>query len=135
MNKLTAGYWVATALLALDLLVSGLGALTKQDFLIEIMTHLGYPLYVMPILGTAYVLAAIALVIPGHPWVKEWAYAGVVFAMTAALASHVFSGDGFDSFAPPLVIIFLLVASYMLRPQSRRLVLRTPDDSPLDSTK
>lgn len=123
MNKRTIGYWAVTGLLALNLFGSGLGALTQQQFLVEIMTHLGFPLYVMRILGTSYVFAAIALVVPGLVWVKEWAYAGVVFAMTAAFASHVFSGDGFADSIGCLVVLSLAVASYVLRPPSRRLVL------------
>ena len=115
-------YWSITGLLTFILFFSGIGALTKQEFLIEAMLHIGFPLYVMNILGTAYVLAAIAIIVPGFPKLKEWAYAGVVFAMTAAFASHVSIGDTFANAAPPLVILSLTVASYVLRPNSRRLV-------------
>ena len=115
-------YWAVTGLLTFILAFSGIGALTRQDFLIESMQHIGFPLYVMPILGTAYVLAAIAIILPGLPRLKEWAYAGVVFAMTAAFVSHVSIGDVFADMAPPLVILALNVASYILRPKSRRIV-------------
>jgi DoxX-like family len=135
MNTRKVGYWAATVPLALILFGSGAGALTRQDFLVEAMTGLGFPLYVMRILGTSYVLAAIALVVPAFPWVKEWAYAGVVFAMTAAFASHVFSADPFSEHAMPVVILSLAVASYVLRPASRRLVVRTPDDSLLGAAR
>jgi len=121
MNKQTAAYWAVTGLLALDLFGSGLGALTRQEFLVEIMEHLGYPLYIMRILGTAYVLAAVALVVPRLPRVKEWAYAGVFFAMTGAFASHAFSGDAFVDYVGALIVMSLAVASYLLRPASRRL--------------
>lgn len=121
MNMKSIAYWGVTGLLTFVLSFSGIGALTRQDFLIEAMQHLGFPLYVMPILGTAYVLAAIAIIIPGLPRLKEWAYAGVVFAMTAAFVSHVSIGDSFAEMAPPLVILSLNVASYVLRPNSRRI--------------
>ena len=121
MNRRTVGYWASTGLLAVALFGSGLGALTRQEFLVEAMEHLGFPLYVMRILGTWYVSAAVALVVPGLARVKEWAYAGVIFAMTGALAAHYFSGDAVADFLPPLVLISLAVASYLLRPASRRL--------------
>lgn len=128
MNKRTAGYWAVTGLLALVLGGSGLGALTRQDFLVEAMSSIQFPLYVMPILGTWYVLASVSLLVPGAPWLKEWAYAGIVFAMTGALSSHASSGDPLDTYVPPLAIISLAIASYVLRPASRRLVLRAADD-------
>lgn len=80
-NRIIA-YWIVTGLLAVALLGSGIGALTRQKFLVEAMQHLGFPLYVMRILGTWYVIAAVALVVPGLARVKEWAYAGIIFAMT-----------------------------------------------------
>lgn len=117
----TAAYWAVTGLLALAMFGSGLGALTKQESLVESMVHLGYPPYVGLILGSWYVSAAIALVVPGLPLVKEWAYAGLVFAMTGAFASHLSAGDGFADFAPSLVLTALVVTSYVLRPANRRL--------------
>jgi len=122
MNMKSIAYWAVTGLLTFILSFSGIGALTRQEFLIEAMQHIGFPLYVMPILGTAYVLAAIAIIVPGLPRLKEWAYAGVIFAMTGAFASHVSIGDSFAEMAPPLVILSLNVASYVLRPNSRRIV-------------
>ena len=115
-------YWTVTGLLTFILAFSGIAALTKQDFLIEAMQNIDFPLYMMNIIGTDYVLAAIAIIVPGFPRLKEWAYAGVVFAMTAAFASHVSIGDTFANMAPPLVILFITAASYILRPTSRRLV-------------
>ena len=114
-------YWVVTGILAFMMLFSGIGALTKQKFLIEATLHIGFPLYVMNILGIAYVLAAIAILIPGFLRSKEWAYAGIVFAMIGALASHVSIGDSLAISAPVLLILALAVASYKLRPKSRRL--------------
>lgn len=121
INIKSIAYWAITGLLTFILAFSGIGALTRQEFLVEAMQHIGFPLYVMPILGTAYVLAAIAIIFPGLPRLKEWAYAGVVFAMTGAFVSHVSIGDAFADMAPPLVILALTVASYILRPKSRRI--------------
>jgi hypothetical protein len=85
------------------------------------MEHLGFPLYILTILGFWYVLAPIALLAPGLGRLKEWAYAGVVFAMTGGFASHILAGDSFGAAAPPLVLAALAVGSYLLRPSSRQM--------------
>ena len=121
-NMRLIAFWSVTGLLTFILAFSGIGALTRQDFLIEAMQSINFPLYVMNILGTAYVLAALAIILPGLPNLKEWAYAGVVFAMISAFVSHVSIGDTFANMAPPLVILCITAVSYMLRPNSRRLV-------------
>ncbi len=128
-GKRIAAYRGVTGLLGLALFASGMGALTRQDFLVEAMTGLGFPLYVMRILGTAYVLAAVSLVVPGVPRLKEWASAGVVFAMAGAIASHAFSGDTFADYVGALTIMSLALTSYVLRPSDLRLVARPADGS------
>ncbi|TLS51695.1 DoxX family protein [Paenibacillus antri] len=57
------------------------------------MTNLGYPLYVLTILGSWKVVGAIALVVPGFPRPKEWVNAGIFFLMTGAAASHALAND------------------------------------------
>ena len=116
----TIAYWVVSGLLVFQLAFSGIGALIKLDFLVESMRHLDLPLYIMNILGSAYVLGAITIIVPGFLKLKEWAYAGVVFAMTAALLSHIMIGDGFEEAFPAAGILSLNVASYLLRPDNRR---------------
>ena len=129
MSKQTA-YWAVTGLLALDLVGSGLGALTRQDFLVVIMQRLGFPLYSMGILGIAYIFAAVALLVPKVPLVvKEWAYAGVVFAMIGAFASHALSGDAFVEYVGSLIVMSLTIASYWLRPASLRLAPLIPAET------
>jgi len=89
----TIGCWIATTLIALSLLSGGAAELAHQRETVEGMVHLGYPVYFVTILGFWKVLGAIALLVPGFPRLKEWAYAGVIFDFTGAAASHVASGD------------------------------------------
>jgi len=123
MNVRNAAYWGATSLLSLALAASGMGALTRQPFLVDAMLELGYPLYIMGINGTWYVAAAVAVALPGLPWIKEWAYAGIAFAMTGALASHASVGHPLTESIPAFSILTLAFVSYVLRPASRRLVI------------
>jgi uncharacterized membrane protein YphA (DoxX/SURF4 family) len=87
-----------------------------------VIERLGYPLYFLVILGIWKLLGAVALVIPRFPRLKEWAYAGVIFDLTGAVASQLASGwmDA-GQMAYPIVMTGVAVASWALRPPSRRL--------------
>ena len=72
--------------------------------------------------GSGKLLGAVALVIPRFPQLKEWAYAGVLFDLTGAVASLSASGlISVGTMAYPIVMICVAVASWALRPPSRRL--------------
>jgi uncharacterized membrane protein YphA (DoxX/SURF4 family) len=116
----TVAYWTTTAVVAAECFVGGvMGALRLEPFK-GVVTHLGYPLYFMTILGVCYVSAGIALLAPRFPRLKEWAYAGLTFIYTGAIASHIWVGDDAKSLIGPLIFAGLAVASWALRPQARR---------------
>jgi hypothetical protein len=117
----TLAYWVITALLALELLVGSALDLTRSPDAVGIMTHLRYPIYVLTILGVWKLLGAIAVLAPGYPRLKEWAYAGIIFDMTGAVASHIVCGDGVGGFFAPALIAVFAVVSWALRPPDRAL--------------
>lgn len=115
------GYWVTTGLTAFAFLMGGITDLRRPPEMVEGMTHLGYPLYFMLILGAWKVLGALAIAIPRFPRLKEWAYAGIVFDLTGASLSHAASGDPAGRIMTPLFILAFAAASWALRPESRRL--------------
>jgi len=101
-----------------------MGALRMQPFL-GVMEHLGYPAYFMTIIGVWYMLAGVALLAPGLPRLKEWAYAGLVFTYTGAVASRLAVGDGVSTLVGPMIFMGLALASWALRPPARRDVTRS----------
>ncbi|HLJ77606.1 MAG TPA: DoxX family protein [Acidobacteriaceae bacterium] len=117
MKGKAIAWWTATALLALELLVGAFWDISRSHLAVEILTRLGYPLYVLAILGTWKLLAIPALLVPGHPRLREWAYAGIFFLTTGAIASHAICGDG-KGLIPPLIFFFLAAASWLLGPGS-----------------
>ena len=121
MTLETKAYWTATGLFCLILLFSGIAHFTHVEFIVEAMAHLGYPLYFMTVIGLAKILGVAALLAPGRPLLKEWAYAGFTFNLLGATASHAFSGDPMSEAIRPFLVLFLLAASYRLRPDARRL--------------
>jgi hypothetical protein len=115
MNFKTIGYWVATALVGLPLAGSGL-----RYIFAEMPEALGIPAYFWTVLGPFKVLGVLAIVVPGAPLLKEWAYAGFFFLLTGAAASHLLYGDGLLTLAP-LTVLAIGSLSYLLRPSARRL--------------
>ncbi|MBO9731404.1 MAG: DoxX family protein [Chitinophaga sp.] len=114
-------YWIATLWLSLGMgssaIVQLLGLKAENDFI----THLGYPLYFLKILGTWKLLGIITILLPKFPLLKEWAYAGFFFVTSGALASHVISHDAFKDMFPSILLVLLTVTSWYFRPADRKL--------------
>ncbi|MCU1381567.1 MAG: hypothetical protein JWL71_264 [Acidobacteria bacterium] len=117
----TAAFWAATILGPASFVIGGYLHLIRDPQVIATLAHLGYPVYFATILGVWKLLGAIAIVMPGFPRLKEWAYAGFFFDLTGAAASRAFAGDGLPDIAAPLVFLALVAASWALRPPSRAL--------------
>ncbi|HQU92285.1 MAG TPA: DoxX family protein [Pyrinomonadaceae bacterium] len=114
-------YWIATLWLALGMTSTGIVQLFRLQPEVEaMMSHLGYPSYLLTILGIWKILGVVAVLIPRFPLLKEWAYAGFFFAMSGAFVSHLAMGDPFNETFPPVLLLILTVASWYLRPMSRR---------------
>ena len=112
-------YWVSTGLVAALSVFAAFTYLSGVPQAVEGFAHVGYPQQLRVLLGTAKLLGAIALVVPGIPKIKEWAYAGFTFAWIAAFVAHYLAGDGPAAFMP-LVLLAFLVISYLTRPARRQ---------------
>jgi hypothetical protein len=112
------GYWISTAIVALALLGS-LTYRTGSEQVVSGFAKAGYPQHLRIVLGVAKPAAAIVLLLPGLPLLKEWAYAGVTFALVMATISAYSIGE---PWVLPLVLLAVLVVSYLTRPAGRRLV-------------
>ena len=76
---------------------------------------LGYPLYIIPLIGVTHILGSVGLLIPNRPRLTEWVYAGLVFTLLLAFYSQLNGGGStWDKFDPILVMAFVF-ASYVLR--------------------
>ena len=116
----TIAYWITTGLATFELVLGGIWDVMQTPLVSRDMTYLGYPYYVLTILGIWKLLGAIALLIPRFPRLKEWAYAGIIFNYTGAIFSFLAVGSDFKQIAYPLVQLAIAIASWALRPPSRR---------------
>jgi len=114
-------YWIATCWLALGMFSTGIVQLIKMKEETDAMTLLGYPAYLLSILGTWKVLGVVAILIPKFALLKEWAYAGFFFAMTGAIVSHLVIGNGAKELFGPTLLLVLTIVSWLFRPESRKL--------------
>ena len=116
----TIVYWISTAIVGLMLLFA-LSYLTGNEQVVSGFAKAGYPQHLRIVLGIVKPAAAIVLLLPGLPLLKEWAYAGATFAWIMAFISAYSGNEGAQIWVMPLVLLVLLGVSYATRPPGRRL--------------
>ena len=115
MKKTKLFYRTFTGLFALMMIGSAIPDIISHEAAVKGMHDgLGYPLYFIPFIGIAKLLGAIALIVPGFPRIKEWAYAGFAFDLTGATFSIIASGGNSSQWGFMIVPVLLLLLSYML---------------------
>jgi DoxX-like family len=119
-------YWIATIWLALGMVATGTGQIFNMKAGqggMDMIRHLGYPVYLLTILGTAKILGVVAMLIPKFPLLKEWAYAGFFFIMSGAICSHIAVSDSITAIFPALLLLVLTMVSWYFRPVNRKFIL------------
>src|SRR4051794_13294731 len=114
-------YWVCTGLVVFFVGSGGLAYALQVPDVVAGVVALGFPVHFVVLLGIWKVLGSAAILVPGFPLIKEWAYAGIVFDLTGAAAATIATGSEWWHAAAPLSIAALAAASWALRPASRRL--------------
>ena len=113
-------YWACTIIICLMTLFAVFSYLSGNQQAVQGFAHVGYPQQLRIILGIAKLLGVIALLAPGFPTLKEWAYAGFTFAWISAHIAHHLAHDPLFNQVTPLILLVLLFVSYFTRPASRR---------------
>ena len=114
MKKTKALYWIITGLFSAFMLFTAVPDILSSPDAVKLINHLGYPNYFIPFIGVAKLLGIIAILIPGFPRIKEWAYAGLAFDLIGATYSAIAT----DGFQPPVLfmvlpITFLFLSHYL----------------------
>ena len=106
--------WLVTGAMAGLMVLSAVPDVLRIPGALMIFAHLGYPAYLLTFLGTAKILGVAAVLVPGLPRIKEWAFAGLTFDVTGALYSHLSVGDPPTAWAPAVVALVLVTSAYAL---------------------
>lgn len=115
-------YWIATIWLSLGMMSTGIVQLVKMKEEVDSFTSLGYPDYLMTIIGAWKILGVAVVLAPKLPLLKEWAYAGFFFTMSGAVISHLSSGHGAVEIFGPTLLLILTVISWYFRPADRKVI-------------
>jgi hypothetical protein len=106
-------FWTITGLMAALMLLSAVPDVLRVPGALSVFMHLGYPAYLLLFLGTAKMLGVAAVLAPGLPRIKEWAFAGLTFDVSGALFSHLSVGDPPSAWMPAVVALALIGGSYV----------------------
>lgn len=114
-------YWIFTLWMALGMVSTAIVQLMKNKDELANFTNLGYPAYLMTIIGIWKILGVIAILIPKRLLLKEWAYAGFFFVMSGAVISHLIVGDTAARTLPAVLLLVLVLISWYFRPANRKI--------------
>lgn len=115
------GYWVATVLAGLNMIVGGVADAISLPEALVIFERLGLPGHLMVFIGVAKILGGVVILLPKFPRLKEWAYAGIAIDLVGATYLHAAAGDGIGDIVLPLVVLAIVLTSWWLRPADRKL--------------
>lgn len=109
-------YWAATVLVAAELAVGGVWDLLRTDYVRNVVAHLGFPAYLLTIMGAWKLPGALVLLVSRFGRLQEWVYAGAVINYASAVASHMIVGDGLGAIVAPTALLAFTIASWLLKP-------------------
>ncbi len=114
MNKAwNITYYVSTVLFSLFILLGSYFDVILAPEAIAVMTKLGYPQYMLLIVGWAKILGIIGIWQNAVKFLREWAYAGLFIDLVGAFISHMAVGDGPELYSGSLIGLVLLLISYV----------------------
>ena len=116
-------YCIATLWLSLGMLSTGIVQLLKMKEEANMFVRLGYPVYLLTILGVWKILGVTAVLMPKSAVLKEWVYAGFFFTATGAVFSHLATGDAAGELFGPVLLLILTCVSWYFRPADRKTVV------------
>lgn len=113
MKKIKVIYWIFTSLFAFLMLGSAIPDIFSVPMAVEGFRKMGYPTYLLPFLGIAKFLGVVAILLPGYPRIKEWAYAGLIFDLSGATWSIISSGGLVSEWSFMILPFFFAFGSYI----------------------
>lgn len=105
---------LTTGFFALAMLPGAVMNILQPAVAVDMAAQLGIPLSLLTLVGIWKLLGVTALLVPGFPRLREWAFAGFFFDLSGAAYLHIAAGD-YAGAPASLVLAAILVAAYVLR--------------------
>jgi uncharacterized membrane protein YphA (DoxX/SURF4 family) len=122
-------YWITTGIMIMFMLLASIPDVLMFPDAVTFFKHLGYPAYLLPFIGVAKILGVFAIVVPGFPRLKEWAYAGLVFDLIGAFYSHISVGDPLKVYGFSLIALSFVASSYVFYRKNLRHFETLPEET------
>ncbi len=103
-------YRIITGLFTALVLLGASQYFFMYEMAAEMFTALGFPPYLIYLMGIAKVLGIVAIWFNISKTLKEWAYAGFVFNFLLAISAHINANDG--EYIGAVMALVLALASY-----------------------
>jgi DoxX-like family len=113
MKSTKIAYWIFTILLIALMLLSAISSFKETQAGVEMLKHLGFSYGIIKLLSVAKILGVIAILLPGFPRLKEWAYAGFTFDLVGAIYSGLVAGDSILQWLPVILGLVFVFGSYI----------------------
>ncbi|MES2389079.1 MAG: DoxX family protein [Bacteroidota bacterium] len=124
MKKTNILYWVFTGLFAFFMFGSAVPDVLMMDLAVKGFADIGLTSALVPFLGIAKTLGVIAILVPGFPRIKEWAYAGLMFDLIGAVYLIAAIGKFSDALGV-FIPMAIGVASYIYYHKKRKAELNS----------
>jgi len=115
MKRTKIIYLVIAGLFLIAMTMDGIAGLLQEGEGRKSMQALGYPFYLLSIVGTAKLVGVIAILQPWFKTIKEWAFAGFAINFAGASASWALATGEPLGVLMPLIFMSLLLTVYFLR--------------------
>ena len=108
-------YWIITGIFAAFLTFGSVFNVMSAPPAVELIVNkLGFPPFMVPFVGVMKILGCIAILIPGYPRIKEWAYAGLAYDLGVAVIAHIAIAAPISEWGGLFLPLLFLAASYIL---------------------
>jgi len=115
-------YRIALALFSMAIIASIINSIINFDIVSVKINELGYPTYLIFILGLAQTLGLVILITRKGRWLIEWAYAGFFMNLMFGIIAHLLAKDG--NGAPAVISLVLLMVTYINHKKMRHSKLK-----------
>lgn len=119
-------YWIVTIIFAVLMLLDGFAGFAMTEDGKAAMQQLGYPNYIMYLVGAGKILGAIAILQTKFKTIKEWAYAGFTINFISAAASWAIVGAPIAYSIFPLIMLVVMFFTYYVWKRYERRSINVP---------